>query len=109
MATLEQRVSDLARKVAQDQIKQDIENNEKFVHKNEIEVGGGWLDLSNRLLVLEGQVSRLIPIVWKELPIEPLSLQTNSDSDEDPFSVRLSALETKVQELIDKTWKQEAF
>lgn len=108
MATLEQRVSDLARKVAQDQIKQDIENNEKFVHKNEIEVGG-WLDLSNRLLVLEGQVSRLIPIVWKELPIEPLSLQTNSDSDEDAFSVRLSALETKVQELIDKTWKQEAF
>lgn len=40
MATLEQRVSDLARKVAQDQIKQDIENNEKFVHKNEIEGGG---------------------------------------------------------------------
>ena len=108
MATLEQRVSDLARKVAQDQIKQDIENNEKFVHKNEIE-GVGWLDLSNRLLVLEDQVSRLIQIVWKELPIEPLSLQTNSDSDEDAFSVRLSALETKVQELVDKTWKQEAF
>ena len=106
MATLEQRISDLARKVAQDQIKQDIENNEKFVHKDEI---GGGLDLSNRLLVLEGQVSRLISITWKEEPIEPLSLQTNSDSDEDAFSVRLSALETKVQELIDKTWKQEAF
>lgn len=105
MATLEQRISDLARKVAQDQIKQDIENNEKFVHKDEI---GGGLDLSNRLLVLEGQVSRLISITWKEEQIEPLSLQTNSDSD-DAFSVRLSALETKVQELIDKTWKQEAF
>ena len=70
---------------------------------------GGGLDLSNRLLVLEGQVSRLIQIVGKEEPIEPLSFQTNSDSDEDAFSVRLSALETKVQELIDKTWKQEAF
>ena len=40
MATLEQRISDLARKVAQDQIKQDIENNEKFVHKDEIGGGG---------------------------------------------------------------------
>ena len=107
MATLQKRIEDLARKVALDQITQDIENEQKFAKKDEV----GTNETTNRLLALEEKVSRLIEVVWVQEKVEPLSLRTTNDSnpDLDAYEVRLSDLESKVSELIEKTWKQEAF
>lgn len=107
MATLQKRIEDLARKVALDQITQDIENEQKFAKKDEV----GTSETTNRLLALEEKVSRLIKVVWVQEKVEPLSLRTTNDSnpDLDAYDVRLSDLEAKVSELIEKTWKQEAF
>lgn len=107
MATLQKRIEELARKVALDQITQDIENEQKFAKKDEV----GPSETTNRLLALEEKVSRLIEIVWVQKKVEPLSLRTvdSSNPDLDAYEVRLSDLEVKVSELIEKTWKQEAF
>lgn len=107
MATLQKRLEDLARKVALDQITQDIGNEQKFAKKDEV----GTSETTNRLLVLEEKVSRLIAVVWVQEKVEPLSLRTvdSSNPDLDAYDVRLSDLEAKVSELIEKTWKQEAF
>lgn len=107
MATLQQRIEDLARQVALDQITQDIENEQKFAKKDEV----GTNETTNRLLALEEKVSRLIAVAWVQEKVEPLSLRTNDSSnpDLDAYDVRLSDLEAKVSELIEKTWKQEAF
>lgn len=107
MATLQKRIEELARKVALDQITQDIENEQKFAKKDEV----GPSETTNRLLALEEKVSRLIEIVWVQEKVEPLSLRTvdSSNPDLDAYEVRLSDLEVKVSELIEKTWKQEAF
>lgn len=107
MATLQQRIEDLARQVALDQITQDIENEQKFAKKDEV----GTNETTNRLLAIEEKVSRLIAVAWVQEKVEPLSLRTkdSSNPDLDAYDVRLSDLEAKVSELIEKTWKQEAF
>lgn len=107
MATLQKRIEDLAKQVALDQITQDIENEQKFVKKDDI----GTDETVNRLLALEEKVSRLIAVVWVQEKVEPLSLRAadSSNPDLDAYDVRLNDLEAKVSELIEKTWKQEAF
>lgn len=107
MATLQQRIEDLTRKIALDQITQDIENAQKYATKDEVDTG----ETTNRLLTLEEKVNRLIAVSWVQEKVEPLSLRTsdNSNPNLDAFDVRLADLEAKVQELIEKTWKQEAF
>lgn len=106
MATnLSQEVADLARRVALDQIEQDIKNNETFATKTDVE---GALQTTARLLALEASVTELIRKVWVQEKVEPLSLAVASDGDEDAFSVRLAALEAKVAELQAKVWVQEA-
>lgn len=98
MATLSESIDALARKVAEDQIAQDIEFNAKLQKQEQS---------FSRLLALEARVKRLIDIVWVEEKIEPLSLSVTSTKD-GAFLVRLKALEDKVTELETKTWKQEA-
>lgn len=98
MATLSESIDALARKVAEDQIAQDIEFNAKLQKQEQS---------FSRLLALEARVKRLIDIVWVEEKIEPLSLSVSSTKD-GAFLVRLKALEDKVTELETKTWKQEA-
>ena len=106
MATnLSQEVADLARRVALDQIEQDIKNNETFAQKKDVE---GASQTTARLRASEASVSELIRKVWAQEKVEPLSLAVASDSGEDAFSVRLAALEKKVAELQAKAWVQEA-
>lgn len=106
MATnLSQEVAALARRVALDQIEQDIKNNKTFALKKDVE---GASQTTARLLALEASVSELIRKVWAQEKVEPLSLAVASDEGEDAFSVRLSALEAKVAELQSKAWVQEA-
>lgn len=106
MATnLSQEVADLARRVALDQIEQDIKNNETFAKREDVEEAS---QTTARLLALEASVSELIRKVWAQEKVEPLSLAVASDSGEDAFSVRLAALEAKVAELQAKAWVQEA-
>lgn len=106
MATnLSQEVADLARRVALDQIEQDIKNNETFAKREDVEEAS---QTTARLLALEASVSELIRKVWAQEKVEPLSLAVASDSGEDTFSVRLAALEQKVAELQAKAWVQEA-
>lgn len=106
MATnLSQEVADLARRVALDQIEQDIKNNETFAKREDVEEAS---QTTARLLALEASVSELIRKVWAQEKVEPLSLAVASDSGEDAFSVRLAALEQKVAELQAKAWVQEA-
>lgn len=106
MATnLSQEVADLARRVALDQIEQDIKNNETFAKRSEVEDAS---QTTARLLALEASVTELIRKVWVQEKVEPLSLAVASDGDEDAFSVRLAALEAKVAELQAKVWVQEA-
>lgn len=106
MATnLSQEVADLARRVALDQIEQDIKNNETFAKKTDVE---GASQTTARLLALEASVTDLIRKVWVQEKVEPLSLAVASDEGEDAFSVRLAALEQKVAELQAKVWVQEA-
>lgn len=106
MATnLSQEVADLARRVALDQIEQDIKNNETFAKREDVEEAS---QTTARLLALEASVSELIRKVWAQEKVEPLSLAVASDSGEDAFSVRLAALEAKVAELQAKVWVQEA-
>lgn len=107
MATnLSQEVADLARRVALDQIEQDIKNNETFAKKTDVE---GASQTTARLLALESKVTELIQKVWAEAPIAPLTLDTTTtDTEQTAFEVRLAALEEKVEELRSKTWKQEA-
>lgn len=106
MATnLSQEVADLARRVALDQIEQDIKNNETFAKREDVEEAS---QTTARLLALEASVSELIRKVWAQEKVEPLSLAVASDGGEDAFSVRLAALEQKVAELQAKAWVQEA-
>lgn len=106
MATnLSQEVADLARRVALDQIEQDIKNNETFAKKQDVESS---TKTTARLLSLEDKVSELIKKVWAQEEIEPLTLAVVSEDDSDAFRVRLAALEEKVEELRTKTWKQTA-
>lgn len=106
MATnLSQEVADLARRVALDQIEQDIKNNETFAKKSEV---GSSTQNTARLLSLEAKVSELIQKIWTQEKVEPLSLAVVSETDNDAFRVRLTALEEKVEELRTKTWKQTA-
>lgn len=106
MATnLSKEVADLARRVALDQIEQDIKNNETFAKREDVEEAS---QTTARLLALEASVSELIRKVWAQEKVEPLSLAVASDSGEDAFSVRLAALEKKVAELQAKAWVQEA-
>lgn len=85
MATLQKRIEDLAKQVALDQITQDIENEQKFVKKDDI----GTDETVNRLLALEEKVSRLIAVVWVQEKVEPLSLRCASfEVLTDLFSVR---------------------
>ena len=106
MATnLSQEVADLARRVALDQIKQDIKNNETFAKKTDVE---SFTQLTARLLSLEAKVSELIQKVWAQEKIAPLTFDVISEDDSDAFRVRLTALEAKVEELRIKTWKQAA-
>lgn len=106
MATnLSQEVADLARRVALDQIEQDIKNNETFAKREDVEEAS---QTTARLLALEASVSELIRKVWAQEKVEPLSLSVASDEGEDAFSVRLAALEEKVAELRAKVWVQEA-
>lgn len=106
MATnLSQEVADLARRVALDQIEQDIKNLETFAQKKDVE---GASQTTARLLALESAVSELIRKAWVQEKVEPLSLAVASDEGEDAFSVRLAALEAKVAELQAKAWVQEA-
>ena len=60
-------------------------------------------------MTLEWKVARLIRICWVQEEVKPLTLQVSDEANNDPFLVRLSSLEEKVSELIEKTWKQEAF
>lgn len=65
MATnLTERIEDLARQIALDQIAQDIGNNQKFAPKSSVE---------ERLTALEAKLNELIAVAWKEAQVEPLS------------------------------------
>lgn len=105
MATLQQRIEDLARQVALDQIAQDIDNEQKFARKDDVVS----TEAIERLMTLEEKVARLIGICWVQEEVKPLTLPVSDEANNDPFLVRLSSLEEKVSELIEKTWKQEAF
>lgn len=64
MATnLTERIEDLARQIAIDQIAQDIGNNQKFAPKS----------VEERLTVIEAKLNELIAVAWKEASVEPLS------------------------------------
>ena len=65
MATnLTERIEDLARQIAVDQVAQDINNNQKFAPKVSVE---------ERLTALEAKLNELISVAWKESAVEPLS------------------------------------
>lgn len=95
MATLSESIDALARKVAEDQIAQDIEFNAKLQKQEQS---------FSMLLTLEARVKRLIDIAWVEEKVEPLSLSVTSTTS-GAFLVRLGALERKVEELESKVWK----
>lgn len=64
MATnLTERIEDLARQIAIDQIAQDIGNNQKFASKS----------VEERLTAIEAKLNELIAVAWKEASVEPLS------------------------------------
>lgn len=97
MASLDQRLRDLTRKLAEDQIAQDIDFNGKLaaVQQN-----------ASRLLALESKVRELIAKCWVQESVAPLDESPQGGSLD--FSERLLALETKVSELQKKAWVQEA-
>lgn len=99
MATnLSQRIEELARQVATDQIAQDIANNEKFAPKTAVS------DLE-RLVILELKVNELISVCWTESKVEQITITTSTSTSE--MSERLTALENKLNELIESAWVEE--
>ena len=60
---LTERIEDLARQIAIDQIAQDIGNNQKFAPKS----------VEERLTAIEAKLNELIAVAWKEASVEPLS------------------------------------
>lgn len=65
MATnLTERIEDLARQIAIDQVAQDIKNKQEFAPKSSVE---------ERLTALEAKLNELIAVAWKEASVEPLS------------------------------------
>lgn len=105
MATLQKRIEDLARQVALDQIAQDIDNEQKFARKDDVVS----TEAIERLMTLEGKVARLIRICWVQEEVKPLTLQVSDEANNDPFLVRLSSLEEKVSELIEKNLEARSF
>lgn len=105
MATnLSDAVASLARQIATDQVAQDITIAATYATKSEVKPQS---ETTARLLTLEAKVTELIRVVWAESEVEPLSLSVKGEANESAFAVRLAALEEKVAELEDKTWKQE--
>ena len=99
MATnLSQRIEELARQVATDQIAQDIANNEKFAPKTAVS------DLE-RLVILELKVNELISVCWTESKVEQITITPSTSTSE--MSERLTALENKLNELIESAWVEE--
>lgn len=65
MATnLTERIEDLARQIAIDQVAQDIKNKKEFAPKSSVE---------DRLTAIEAKLNELIAVAWKEVSVEPLS------------------------------------
>ena len=101
MATnLSQEVADLARRVALDQIEQDIKNNETFAKREDVEEAS---QTTARLLALEASVSELIRKVWAQEKVEPLSLAVASDSGEDAFSAVMRGSRAAIEVVQDET------
>ena len=64
MATnLTERIEDLARQIAVDQVAQDINNNQKFAPKASVE---------ERLTALEAKLNELISVAWTLSPSAPM-------------------------------------
>lgn len=98
-ANLSANVAALARYIAQDQIAQDIEFNQKLQAISQA---------TNHLLALEAKVSELIQKGWYQSEVSPFYFDGASSGSTDAFTARIEALEQKVAELQQKAWTQEA-
>lgn len=98
-ANLSANVAALARYIAQDQIAQDIEFNQKLQ---------AITQATNQMLTLEAKVSELIQKGWYQSEVSDLTFGGTRSGNADAFTARLNALEQKVAELQQKAWTQEA-
>ena len=97
--TMSAQIEALARAIAVDQIKQDLEFQKKI---QELEAS----QTVERLLTLEAKVSELCQKCWVQSAVADLSFSGDA-SQPDAFTARLAALESKVEELQQKAWTQE--
>lgn len=99
MTTFSEQVEALARAIAVDQIKQDLEFDKKIQSLTASQA-------VERLLNLEAKVSELCQKCWVQSAVADLSFSGDA-SQPDAFTARLAALESKVEELQQKAWTQE--
>lgn len=101
MTTFSEQVEALARAIAIDQIKQDLEFDKKIKALTASQA-------VERLLNLEAKVSELCQKCWVQSAVADLSFAGDQTSSQpDAFTSRLVALESKVVELQQKAWTQE--
>ena len=99
MATdLTERIEDLARQIAIDQVAQDIKNKQEFAPETAVS------DLE-RLIILELKLNELIAVAWTENKVEQLTIKTSVSTSE--MSSRLTTVENKLNELIASAWVEE--
>lgn len=71
MATnLAERIEELARRIATDQVAQDIDNNSKFLKSAD------FADYEARISALEAKLNELIAVAWTEEEVEQLTTTT---------------------------------
>ena len=95
---LTERIEDLARQIAIDQVAQDIKNKQEFAPKTAVS------DLE-RLIILELKLNELIAVAWTENKVEQLTIKTSVSTSE--MSSRLTTVENKLNELIASAWVEE--
>ncbi len=98
-ADLSASVAALARHIAQDQIAQDIDFNQKLQSTTQV---------VNRLLTLEAKIGELIEKGWFQSEVSPFYFDNTPSGNIDAFTARIEALEQKVAEMQQKAWTQEA-